>query len=170
VRPSLVTPRLRLDAFTLSDTADLHILFADPLTHTIGSGPFTAVEQTERWIHNRVRFQEEQNLCWYALRERDTGKLIGNCGLLAGRTWPAGPEIGYLISATHQRRGYASEAASAVLNECRAAGLPRLWSTIRPDNTPSRRIAERLGLQLDHTEHDARGPLDYYVANLTPCP
>jgi ribosomal-protein-alanine N-acetyltransferase len=167
VRNSLTTPRLRLDAFTLSDLTELHALFADPLTHTIGSGPHTAIEQTERWIRNRIRFHEEHGLHWYALREPITGKLIGNCGLLVGRTWPAGPELGYLISASHQRLGYASEAAARVLDECRTSGVRRLWSTIRPHNIPSRRIAERLGQHLDHTEHDARGALDYYVVDLT---
>ncbi|MEV4282992.1 GNAT family N-acetyltransferase [Actinoplanes xinjiangensis] len=167
MRTALVTPRLRLDACTPADAAELHALFSDPLTHTIGSGPFTALDQTERWIRNRMRFRAEHGLCWYAVRTLDTGTLIGNCGLLAGRTWPAGPELGYLIGAAHQRRGYASEAAIAVVAECRASGMPRLWATIRPHNEPSRRIAERLGLRLDHTGYDERGALDHYAADLT---
>jgi ribosomal-protein-alanine N-acetyltransferase len=52
--PSLRTARLKLDAFTAGDAVDLHELFADPDTHTVGSGPFTALAQTQRWIANRV--------------------------------------------------------------------------------------------------------------------
>src|ERR1044071_8763916 len=39
----LTTPRLRLRPFCLADAEELHALFADPLTNTIGSGPFTAL-------------------------------------------------------------------------------------------------------------------------------
>src|SRR4051812_4707382 len=90
--PSLRTPRLRLDAFTADDAADLHELFADPQTHSIGTGPFTALAQTQQWIVNRQAAQRDHGLCWYALRCADTGLLIGNCGMLRGRTSFAEPE------------------------------------------------------------------------------
>ncbi|MER7007615.1 GNAT family N-acetyltransferase [Dactylosporangium sp. NPDC000555] len=166
MRTSLTTPRLRLRPFTLDDAEELHGLFSDPLTHTIGSGPFTALSQTEQWIRNRISTQKEHGLCWYALRDVDTNTLIGNCGMLKGRTSYAEPEIGYLIRKTHQGRGFASEAAYAVLNECRSAGIERVWASIRPHNTPSRRIVERLGMHIDRTDHDDRGPLIFYVIDL----
>jgi hypothetical protein len=37
--PSLRTQRLKLDAFTADDAVQLHALFADPDTHTIGPCP-----------------------------------------------------------------------------------------------------------------------------------
>ena len=105
--PSLRTPRLKLHAFTADDVVELHTLFADPDTHTIGSGPFTALEQTERWIANRVTAQRDLGLCWYALRCTDTGLLIGNCGIFQGRISFEEPEIGYMIRASHRGCGYA---------------------------------------------------------------
>jgi len=161
--PSLRTPRLKLDAFTPDDAVELHHLFADPETHSIGSGPFTAFEQTERWIAKRVTAQREHGLCWYGLRCRDTGLLIGNCGVFEGRTSSEEPEIGYLIRASHRRRGYATEAATAVLQQCREAGLRRVWASIRPHNTASQHIVTRLGMHLDHTDRDE---LLFYVINL----
>jgi RimJ/RimL family protein N-acetyltransferase len=65
-----------------------------------------------------------------------------------------------------QGRGFASEAAHAVLHECRSAGIERVWASIRPHNTPSRRIAERLGMRIDRTDHDDRGALIFYVIDL----
>jgi ribosomal-protein-alanine N-acetyltransferase len=166
MRTSLTTARLQLIQFTLDDAGELHELFSDPLTHTVGSGPFTDLSQTEQWIRNRTAAHEGHGLCWYALRDLDTGTLIGNCGMLKGRTSYAEPEIGYLIRRSHQGRGFAAEAAHAVLDECRAAGLRRVWASIRPHNTPSRRIVERLGMRVDRTEHDGRGALIFYVADL----
>ncbi|MCO8276615.1 GNAT family N-acetyltransferase [Actinoplanes sp. TRM 88003] len=147
MRNELTTPRLSLRPFTLDDVDDLHALLADPLTHTIGAGPFTTVAQTEQWIRNRITAQRDHGLIWYAVH--DKGTLIGNCGLFRGR---AGIEIGYLIHHSRRGLGYASEAAAAVLEECRAAGIGPVWATIRPGNAPSIRIAERVGLRLARTE------------------
>lgn len=164
--PSLHTPRLKLDAFTADDAVELHDLFADPDTHTIGSGPFAAFEQTERWIANRVADQRDHGLCWYALRCSETGLLIGNCGMLKGRTSFEEPEIGYEIRASHRGRGYASEAAVAVLQQCRVAGIRRVWASVRPHNIASCHIVTRLGMHLDRTENDERGELLFYVVDL----
>jgi ribosomal-protein-alanine N-acetyltransferase len=164
--PSLHSLRLKLDAFTAGDAVELHDLFADPKTHTIGSGHFIAIEQTERWIANRVAAQRDHGLCWYGLRCSETGLLIGNCGMLKGRTTFEEPEIGYEIRASHRGRGYATEAAVTVLQQCRAAGLNRVWASIRPHNIASRRIITRLGMHLDRTESDERGELLFYVIDL----
>ncbi|MFF5077691.1 GNAT family N-acetyltransferase [Actinoplanes sp. NPDC000266] len=166
MRTSLTTPRLRLRHFAADDAPELHGLFSDPLTHTIGNGPFTEMAQTEQWIRNRARARDEHGLCWYAVRDAGTGSLIGNCGMLTGRTGAVEPEIGYLIGRDHRGRGFASEAARAVLGECRAAGLRRVWSSIRPANVASRRIVEGLGLRVDRVEHDERGELLFYVIDL----
>ena len=60
--------------------------------------------------------------------------MIGNCGLFPGRTGVEEPEIGYLIGGAHRGRGYATEAAVAVLRHCAAVGLVRVWASIRPHN------------------------------------
>ncbi|MCM4085128.1 GNAT family N-acetyltransferase [Paractinoplanes hotanensis] len=166
--PALCTERLALSAFTEDDAAELHELFADPRTHTIGSGPFTAFAQTSRWIANRMATQRDHGLCWYALRRIDTGQLIGNCGLFAGRTGYAEPEIGYLIAEGHRGVGYAAEATAAVLRHCHAVGLWRVWAGIRPRNTASRRVAETAGMSFDHVEVDERGELMFYAIDLAP--
>ncbi len=83
--------------------------------------------------------------------------------MLRGRASFAEPEIGYEIRVSHRGRGYATEAATAVLQQCRAAGLTRVWASIRPHNTASRRIAGRLGMRVDRTENDDHGALLFYV-------
>jgi len=165
MRTVLTTTRLQLRAFRHDDAADLHVLLSDPRTNTIGSGPFTLLSQTDQWIRNRVTVQEEHGLCWYALRRRDTGELVGNCGMLRGRSSYAEPEIGYMIGVAHQGQGLASEAARAVLAECRACGITRVRATIRPHNTASRHIAARLGMTIDRIVRDERGDLLFHVVD-----
>ena len=161
MRTSLQTTRLDLACFQPADAPQLHEIFSDPLTHTIGTGPFADLKQTEDWIGRRVRAFHDIGLAWYALRLRETGSLVGNCGVFIGRTGPTEPEIGFEIRHADQRRGFAREAAQAVLDECHASGFPRVWATIRPYNAASLRVATHLGMTRRHTQSDERGDLVY---------
>ncbi|WP_170208569.1 GNAT family N-acetyltransferase [Micromonospora pisi] len=161
VRALIATPRLELRPFRVADADELHTIFSDPETHTIGDGPFTSTEQTRAWIRRRVQVAEETGLLWYAVRARPNGDLLGNCGLFFGRIGQIEPEIGYEIRHSHQGQGFAREAAQAVLDEGLAAAVPRVWATIRPYNVASLRIAAKIGMSERYTKVDARGPLIY---------
>jgi RimJ/RimL family protein N-acetyltransferase len=76
---------------------------------------------------------------------RATGEAIGRSGLYHPEGWP-GLEVGYVIAPEHQGRGYATEAAAAALRYAfDVVGAPRAISLIYPANTPSQRVAEKLG-------------------------
>jgi [ribosomal protein S5]-alanine N-acetyltransferase len=156
---SLSTQRLVLDAFHMDDAPELHEIFSDPATHTIGGGPLSHLDETKGWIERRIAARRDFGLCWYGVRDRMRGRLIGNCGVFAGRTGPAEPEIGYMIRREVQGHGYASEAAAAVMSECARARLRRVWATVRPSNAASVRILERIRMELHHKEEDDRGTL-----------
>lgn len=162
MKTALTTDRLDLRLCGVADADELHRIFSDPASNTIGNGPFTAPEETAAWISRRRERYEQMGLVWYAVRLRSTGELVGNAGSTPGRTGEDTPELGYLISADHRRRGYAMEAASAVLEEM-LQEYPRVFATIRPANLPSISIAGRLGFQLDRTERDHKGDLHYFV-------
>jgi ribosomal-protein-alanine N-acetyltransferase len=158
----LRTARLDLRLPEASDADELHAVLSDPRTNTIGDGPFTSPGQTDRWIANRRRLHAEHGLAWYLVRLLDDGSLLGNCGMLTTRATVAEPEIGYLIRASHQGRGYATEAARGVLAEAATAGIATVWASIRPANGASCRVIERLGFQVQRTEDDAKGALRFY--------
>ena len=161
MNPVIVTGRLELRPIRLGDAAELHEIFSDPATHTIGNGPFTAVAQTTDWISHRIRTQRQHGLLWYAVRDRETGHLAGNCGLFIGRTGSVEPEIGYEIRQSRQGQGLACEAALAVIDDALASAIPRVWATIRPRNAASLRVAAKIGMTPRYTEPDSRGPLIY---------
>lgn len=159
----LDTERLSLRLFEAEDVPDLHRIFADPETNTIGSGPMTSIHDTLAWVERRQQAFRTHGLAWYAVRRRDSGQLLGNCGLVPGRTGPIEPELGYLITVEARGNGYATETAAAVLAECRRAGPSKIWASVRPGNAASLRIVERLGMQPDHMEIDDKGQLVFYV-------
>jgi RimJ/RimL family protein N-acetyltransferase len=81
-----------LVAFVSDDVEELHEIFSDPQTHTIGSGPFCDIQQIRARITRRLISHRDLGLCWYALRGRTTRRLIGNCGVFAGRTGVTEPD------------------------------------------------------------------------------
>ncbi len=80
---------------------------------------------------------------------RDGGQPIGICGLLKRETL-ADVDVGFAFLPRYWSRGYAFEAASAVLAEGRGEfGLRRIVAITSPDNEPSIRLLGRLGFRFE---------------------
>jgi RimJ/RimL family protein N-acetyltransferase len=74
------------------------------------------------------------------------GALIGGCGI--HRLSGGEPELGYWIGVPYWGRGYATEAARAVLDHAFGVlGYARLTSRARVSNPASRRVLEKCGFQ-----------------------
>jgi RimJ/RimL family protein N-acetyltransferase len=74
------------------------------------------------------------------------GTIIGGCGIAAasGRD----PELGYWIGVPHWGRGYATEAARALIDHAfEEPGCERLSARARVSNPGSRRVLEKCGFQ-----------------------
>lgn len=81
-----------------------------------------------------------------AIALRGNGRLIGNCGIRRkiDNEWEA--DLGYELSPHYWGRGYATEAARAMVDfGFRALGLRRISSWCIADNVASARVLERLG-------------------------
>lgn len=76
---------------------------------------------------------------------------IGRVGVIDHVMWEE-PELGWHLFEGYEGRGYATEAARAARDWAHDAhGLGPLVSYVHPENTPSMRVAERLGA---HHERD----------------
>ncbi|MEJ8281266.1 GNAT family protein [Pseudonocardia spirodelae] len=82
------------------------------------------------------------------LVERDGGAVVGGAGLFpAPDDGPAALELGYGVVASRRGRGYAAEAARALLDLALAAGAAPLVAGVDPGNPASVRVLERLGMR-----------------------
>jgi len=72
-------------------------------------------------------------------------RLVGSCGL--GRRPSGAVELGYWIARPFWGRGYATEAASALIDIARTMGFKRLEGSYFLDNPASGRVLEKLGFQ-----------------------
>ena len=86
----------------------------------------------------------------WALEERESGLLIGHCGLMPlGDDLPFAPgvEIGWRLSERWQGKGLARQAAEAAVDFAfETLSLDRIVSFTTPANTASWGLMERLGM------------------------
>lgn len=82
-----------------------------------------------------------------AIVERASGRFVGRSGL---NYWPQfdETEVGWVLRPDAWGRGFATEAGRACLEwGFTHLDLPYLTAMIRPENHPSIRVAERLGMR-----------------------
>lgn len=152
------TPRLRLREMTPEDLDLMAELLGDPAVMTYYPAPKTR-EEAAGWIAwNQANYAKHGYGLWIV--ETHDGEFLGDCGL----TWQkvngerTELEVGYHIRTARQGLGYATEAAAACRDLARnAVRARRLVALIHPENTASRRVAEKLGMQ--PVEEDHGGPV-----------
>jgi len=84
----------------------------------------------------------------YAIVERATNTVVGDVGFLGPPDAKGQVELGYSVVSDRQRRGYASEAAAAVVTwALEQVGVKAIIAECEATNTASIRTLERLGFQ-----------------------
>lgn len=78
------------------------------------------------------------------------GQLVGD--IYVGLDEHCGiAEVGFTLARAHQRKGYAVEAVSAVVDDLvDRLGVHRIVGELSPDNLASARLLERLGMTFEH--------------------
>lgn len=102
----------------------------------------------EAWISGHRPGWDRGELATFAITQAEAG-LVGAIGL---RIEPAHEraELGYWIGVPFWRRGYATEAAAAVIEfGFRELGLHRIYATHLTRNPASRRVMQKLGMEFE---------------------
>jgi RimJ/RimL family protein N-acetyltransferase len=150
----IVTARLVMRPYELGDLADLHtVLYNDDAAMALLGGPRELVA-TRAALERSIRQQRLDGYSFWPVIERASGKLVGEAGLFP--LAPGGPDIslGYAFGAAHWGRGYATEAARAVLAEAFGPlGLTRVVAITREANTGSRNVLRKLGFSMQGVRH-----------------
>lgn len=150
---SLQTERLELNPWTESDIEVYSALIA-----ARGEG-VPSLESVRLKMATQHAQAKQNGISLLAIRRRGHGSFVGYCGLIVGRSTLCEPEIAYELLPNMRGFGYATEAAHAVVAAARATGRNRLWATIRVWNTPSFRVADKLGFHRDYSTTDDKGEL-----------
>lgn len=158
----LETRRLVIRSFTPQDAALLHErVFGDPeAMRYIPRGASPSVERTRASIERFIRHEREHGFGLWAVELKDTGELIGDCGLFLVEGSGPEVEVAYHFGKAWWGRGIATEAASASLAfGLGEAGLREIIAICFPDHIASRRVMEKCGMRF-------AGPARYYDLDL----
>jgi RimJ/RimL family protein N-acetyltransferase len=147
----LETDRLILRRFTLNDAEFIFRLVNDPSwLRFIGDKNVQDLDGARRYLREGpLDMYERYGFGMYRVEERDSGTPTGMCGLIKRDTLPD-VDVGYAFLPEFRGKGYAYEAASAVLDHGhRVFGLQRILAIVSPDNATSIRVLEKAGMKLD---------------------
>lgn len=139
-------------------------VFGDAEVMRFGDGVQTR-EWVEAWLRTCMENYQRREFGPYAVVDQGTGDVIGYCGLFYFPDMHGQPEIelGYRLRRAAWGQGYATEAARLVRDYAfHTLHIKRLIALIDPDNVPSIRVAEKIGMHYesevmlegyDHPDH-----------------
>lgn len=161
--PEIETGRLRLRAFKPDDLDDLYMVFGDAevMTYISGGKPRTR-EATHAGLLRTIEGWRDRGFGLWAVVEKDNGHVIGYCGLifLDGTTEI---ELAYGLAKSSWGKGFATEAARASLRfGFEELKLERIVAVVNPQNIPSQRVLEKLGMKYTKDAHHYNADLMYY--------
>jgi RimJ/RimL family protein N-acetyltransferase len=149
------TPRLRLRHLSTNDAAFILELLNEPeFIRNIGDREVRTLEEARRYIQSGpITGYASTGFGLYLVELREAATAIGVCGLLK-RDYLDDVDVGFALLAAFRNRGYAFEAADAVMRHGRQVlGLGRIVAMTAPHNQASMKLLRRLGLEFERTIH-----------------
>jgi RimJ/RimL family protein N-acetyltransferase len=147
----LITGRLTLREFVDEDAPFIVTLLNQPsFLRFIGDKKVRTIEDARMYIQIGPRENYKRyGFGQYLVQLKETNKAIGMCGLVKRDTLEH-PDLGFAFLPEAWGKGYAFEAASAVLKHTQdALSLSRILAITNPDNDASIKRLGRLGFQFE---------------------
>lgn len=153
----LDTPRLLIRSFEPSDAPGMLAVFGDPVVRRyLPPFPDPTLETMAKSVARRMSMESEHGHGLWAVERKDTGELIGDCGLMLVEGTGPEVELAYHYKASAWNKGFGTEAAIACLKQAFGpVGLERVIAICIPENIGSWRVMENAGMTYEATA-------DYY--------
>jgi RimJ/RimL family protein N-acetyltransferase len=150
---TIITERLVMRPPRRDDFEDSATMWGDPdVVRHISVNPATREDAWARILRN-VGHWGLQGFGVWMVRERDTGRFVGEVGMFDFKrtlkpSFDGAQEMGWALSPWAQGQGFATEAVTAAIawSEDRFRGA-RIVCMIAPANQPSLRVAEKCGFR-----------------------
>lgn len=151
--PDLSTARLRLRPFTDADADALFTLHSSArVLRYWDSPPWTERSRAERFLTTCRTMADEGTGVRVAVDRAADGAFVGWCGVFGWNPDFRSASLGYCLNETMWGRGYATEAAHALLEWGFAAlDLNRVQAEVDTRNSASARVLEKVGFRREGT-------------------
>ncbi|GAX40673.1 putative acetyltransferase [Tolypothrix sp. NIES-4075] len=161
--PEIETARLRLRQFTLADFDDLFRLYSDSQVMQYLS--LRTKEQTQASLYKHIQHWQEYNFGMWGVIHKESGKLIGRCGLGFLENTPE-VELGYVFDKSYWNMGLATEASKATLKYgFEEVKLERIVAIAKPENIASVRVIQKVGMKYEKDAHYYGVDVVYYAVS-----
>lgn len=147
----LETERLVLRHLTLNDAPFIVELLTDPSFLRFIGDRGVKDKQTARQylLKGPIASYEKHGFGLNLVFLKESGDPIGICGLLKRDSLPD-VDVGFAFLPAHWRKGYATEAATAIVRQgLEVHGLHRIVAIASPDNVASEGVLQKIGLKFE---------------------
>jgi RimJ/RimL family protein N-acetyltransferase len=147
----LRSARLDLESLRVEHAAEAAVVFADARLHRyIGGAPAGEQQLRRRYARQVAGRSADGRELWltWMVRHRASGALVGTVQATV-RPRPRGggvAELAWTVATQQQHRGYAREAAGAMVGWLRSCGVDRFVAHVHPEHRASIGVARALGL------------------------
>ena len=162
---ALATPRLALRPAAAADHGRLLAIFRDPYVRRyLWDSRFPEPAEVDAILAASEASFRAHGLGIWCASERVGAQPGETIGFAGARPMASGElELIYGFLPEHWGRGFALEAARAVLERAFERGQPRVWAGTDVENKASERVMRRLGMRFDRRETIGGLPQVYYV-------
>lgn len=161
--------RIETDRLQLLPLADDHAAFIYDLLNSAGWLQFIGDRQIHHLndaIEYIQKINQNQTLRYWVIQLKSTGTVVGIITLIQ-RTYLNGPDIGFALLPSFQKKGYGLEAAKAVVQLLfQEYHFTQLLATTLPDNLSSIKLLTSLGFHLKGSIKPDSEPLLLYTLSL----
>jgi [ribosomal protein S5]-alanine N-acetyltransferase len=150
--PVLTAERVELCEYDATFAADIFVFRADPEVQLYNSVPHETLDDTLRFIAEERQAYRLKKECIWALRLRDSRRVVGSVSIFDWDRYHRRAQIGYDLAKDCWGLGLAQEALREVLRfgfERMALHRIEIWTSTA--NARSLRLAERLGFTREAT-------------------
>jgi RimJ/RimL family protein N-acetyltransferase len=166
------TTRLRIRHFTLEDAEFILRLLNEPtfIQNIVDKGVRTLDAARAYLRDGPIASYERHGFGLNCVELRDSRLQIGMCGLIK-RDSLEDPDIGYALLPEHCSKGYAIEAATAVMATAGGEfGMKRVVAVTNAENERSIRLLERMGFRYERmiALHDGEPEIKLYGSAIEP--
>ena len=141
------TERLIIRKITRKDMGALLALMSKPEVMYAWEHGFEKKE-VHQWLNRQLTRYRKDGYGYFAVILKENNKFIGQAGLMKSVIDGNNTvELGYMLDNVYWHHGYATEAARRCLQHAfEELGLQEVCCSIRPENSPSLRVAEAIGM------------------------
>jgi RimJ/RimL family protein N-acetyltransferase len=148
--PDMTTGRLRLQSLRVEDAEEMVDVLADPALHEFTGGKPATLDELRDRFESWTRGSGSDAEVWlnWIVRRAEDDLAVGTVqATIVDADDRCEALLAWTVGTAWQRRGYATEAAGALVRWLEQRGVGSIVAHIHPDHVASANIATRAGLR-----------------------